>query len=290
MQGSTPSLSKEGYAMAPTQAAPGFPHRNGFARHADLDEASLRSLLNQCLQENKALTGTAKLGWSRQWEYPYVLANLPKDGVGLNILDAGSGFRFFTLLLAKRGFAVHACDLDASVRAKIHKAASRRGLSIEFAKQDLSCMGYPNDLFDFVVCVSVLEHTPDPEAVVKDTWRVLKPGGHLLVTLDVSVDGDRNIRVSSLRALLEVMERYFVCVHPFHDKWLLDETILAASKDVLKTECFRHTAPEQLPWRTVSKTSLRNLLRGKFGRPFFNLAVIGLALRKRTQSQFAETE
>jgi len=51
---------------------------------------------------------------------------------------------------------------------------------------------------------------------------------------------------------------------------------------VLRTDWFRRHRPELLPWRFISRASLKNLLRGKLGRPFFDLAVVGLVLRKRS--------
>lgn len=36
-----------------------------------------------------------------------------------------------------------------------------------------------NNYFDSAICNAVLEHVPDPVAVVKELYRVIKPGGHL---------------------------------------------------------------------------------------------------------------
>ena len=37
---------------------------------------------------------------------------------------------------------------------------------------------------------------------------------------------------------------------------------------------------QALPWRFLSRAGLRNLLRGRVGRQFFDLAVVGLVLRR----------
>jgi len=92
-----------------------FPGRNGFARRRDLDHPVLRQYLDECLEENRRFCGESALGWSRQWEYPYLLAHLPDPKREFRILDAGSGWRFFAPALARKGFDVTACDVDRSL-------------------------------------------------------------------------------------------------------------------------------------------------------------------------------
>ena len=36
--------------------------------------------------------------------------------------------------------------------------------------------------FDTVLCTQVLEHVPEPMDVLRESWRVLRPGGHLVLT------------------------------------------------------------------------------------------------------------
>ncbi len=47
---------------------------------------------------------------------------------------------------------------------------------------DVLNMPFQNDEFDTVVCNQVLEHVPGPVKLIHETWRVLKPGGHLICT------------------------------------------------------------------------------------------------------------
>jgi SAM-dependent methyltransferase len=258
-----------------------FPHRSGFALRADLDDPRLVADLQTCLEENQAFSGRSRLDWSRQWEYPFVLGNLPGRGDGRRILDAGSGYRFFSPLLAKHGFEVDACDLDASIGPRYDEVAAEHDIAIEFTQQDLSKMTYPDDSFDHVCCVSVLEHSRDPGAIVREFRRVLKPEGSLLLTFDVSVRGDRDIPVAKAAELLGLLDEEFEPAQPFADAALLNEEALAASQEVLRTPWFRRHRPELLPWRIVSRATLRNLMRGRIGRPFFDLAVIGVVHVKR---------
>lgn len=258
----------------------GFPAVNGFALRADLERPELREELALCREASRAFSGSAQLGWSRQWEYPYALANLPADGRGLRLLDAGCGWRFFTPLLARRGFDVDACDLDGRIGARLAALARGEGLALRFSREDLSRLRYPDDAFDFACCISVLEHLRDPGRVVEELRRCLRPGGALILTFDVSVAGDRDVPVARAAALIEQLERRFAPRHAFRGRELLRADALAASSDVLRSAQFRRAQPELLPWRFVSRAGLRNLLRGRLGRPFFDLAVVGLVLEK----------
>jgi SAM-dependent methyltransferase len=259
---------------------PGFPHRNGFALRADLENPELRRLLHLCLQENEHFTGEARFDWSRQWEYPFVLGNLPVEGARRRVLDAGSGFRFFAPLLAARGFEVDACDLDASIGPKYDDIAAQHELLIEFTEQDLSKMTYPDESFDYISCISVLEHAKSPSEIAREFKRCLKVGGTLLLTFDVSVDGDRDIPVAAARELIAQLEEEFVLDPPFARPELLEAGALARADELLRTAWFRRHQPDALPWHFFSRAGLRNLLRGRIGRPFFDLAVVGLALRR----------
>ena len=259
-----------------------FAHRNGLARRADLEQDQLLELRGECMAVSRAVTGRSELGWSRQWEYPYVLANLPAVGRRRQVLDAGCGFGCFPFVLADRGFDVHACDRSARVGRRLQRVAARRGRSIRFSSEDLTRTRYPAGRFDDITCISVLEHTRDPVAVVRELGRILKPGGHLLLTFDVSVDGKRQIPVGRARQVIRAMDQSFESVHPFLDKELEQASGCSGTEVILKTEWFRRYAPEMLPWRRISRVGFRNMLHGRLGRPFFNVAVVGVILRKRT--------
>jgi SAM-dependent methyltransferase len=212
-----------------------------------------------------------------------VLANLPSDGIGRRILDAGSGYRFFAPLLARRGFDVDACDLDASIGPKYDEKAAQFDLAIDFSQQDLAKLTYADGRFDHICCISVLEHARDPVAIVREFHRCLKIDGTLLLTFDVSVRGDRDVPIAAARDLVALLEQEFVLDPPFAHPSLFDPEVLVESEEVLRTEWFRRYHPDLLPWRFVSRAGLKNLMRGRIGRPFFDLAVIGLVLRKVDQ-------
>jgi SAM-dependent methyltransferase len=47
---------------------------------------------------------------------------------------------------------------------------------------DAQCLGLASGVFDVVLCTEVLEHLPEPQRAIDEMFRVLKPGGVLLLT------------------------------------------------------------------------------------------------------------
>ncbi len=61
--------------------------------------------------------------------------------------------------------------------------------ALELTVQDATALAFGDETFDSCICVSVLEHVgPGKDsAALSEMWRVLKPGGSLHLTTDVSV-------------------------------------------------------------------------------------------------------
>lgn len=88
-------------------------------------------------------------------------------------LDIGAGAGALSRKLADGGWRVAACDLYPDA----------------FAAEGIECRGvdggrlpYPDAHFDIAVAVELLEHIEAHEALFAEVWRVLRPGGLLLIT------------------------------------------------------------------------------------------------------------
>jgi 2-polyprenyl-3-methyl-5-hydroxy-6-metoxy-1,4-benzoquinol methylase len=188
--------------------------------------------------------------WSRAWEYPFVVHwlrdHLRAAGEGARALDAGSGITFFPFLLAKEvpGLRVLCVDQDASLdplyQGVRHPAAQR----VAFLHNGLDDIAAPNEHFDAIYCVSVLEHTGNYPAILDEFRRLLKPGGRLVVTCDVSLDGRAEISVPKLATLLDALAERFTP---------LDADAFRAARapaaGVVDTAYVQRTRPLWLPWR-----------------------------------------
>ena len=94
-----------------------------------------------------------------------------------HVLDLGCGGGFMAEALARRGAIVTGIDPSAGAIAIATRHAAAGQLTISHMKasgEDLPCA---DSCFDHVVCVDVLEHVGDVDAVVSEIRRVLRPGG-----------------------------------------------------------------------------------------------------------------
>ena len=114
--------------------------------------------------------------WSRKFEYPWIYTK-GKFRRGEWVLDAGGGSAPFQYFLRLTECQVINVDLEKE-GAQADKVAYVQG--------DLKSLPFIDNIFDKVVCCSVLEHIVEPEKVVHELWRVLKPGGILVGSFDVA--------------------------------------------------------------------------------------------------------
>lgn len=125
--------------------------------------------------------------WSRKYEYPWFIIRgdfQPDQWV----LDVGGGDSILQYRMAQLSKAVTNLDItsyhwDRIKERDFHKS---HGNNIDFVQGDARDMPFRDSLFPRVVCASVIEHIEDPEKVVKEMWRVLAPGGRLLVSMDIA--------------------------------------------------------------------------------------------------------
>jgi len=105
----------------------------------------------------------------------------PRDLRGERILEAGSGMGRFTEVLARTGAEVHTFDYSAAVDANRGNVGAVDHVS--FAQADIFSPPYEHGSFDKVLCLGVIQHTPDPERAFKSLCRFLKPGGSIVVDI-----------------------------------------------------------------------------------------------------------
>jgi len=127
---------------------------------------------------------------SRRWTEE-IGARLPQDGV-LDILDVGTGTGYFAILLARLGHRVTGIDITPSMLAEAEATARRFGASIRFERRDAQDTGFAGGGFDAIVCRNLVWTLPDPAQAYREWFRLLRPGGTLLVFDANYADNVRN--------------------------------------------------------------------------------------------------
>jgi 2-polyprenyl-3-methyl-5-hydroxy-6-metoxy-1,4-benzoquinol methylase len=98
---------------------------------------------------------------------------------GKTVLEAGCGAGRFTEILLSAGARVFAADLSVDVEANY---ANCRTFTDYFVCQaDIRRLPVLLASFDVVICLGVVQHTPEPEATIAALASYLKPGGLLAI-------------------------------------------------------------------------------------------------------------
>ena len=99
------------------------------------------------------------------------------------VLDVGCGAGLLSEALAKSGAQVTAIDLapDLIKVAKLHRLESRVEVDYRLQSAEALAAEAPAS-FDAVTCMEMLEHVPDPGAILAACAALLKPGGRLVVS------------------------------------------------------------------------------------------------------------
>jgi SAM-dependent methyltransferase len=98
---------------------------------------------------------------------------------GKLLLEAGSGAGRFTEVLLKHGAILHSFDFSTAVEANaLNNGASER---LTLVQGDIRHIPFERGRYDYVVCLGVLQHTPNPEESIRSLWQMVKPGGRLVI-------------------------------------------------------------------------------------------------------------
>ena len=121
---------------------------------------------------------------------------------GLKVLDVGSGNGYVLMHYALNGAEAYGVDLTPRAVDLCRKRFLQASLPGTFTEIDGDHLPYPDATFDIVCAMGVLHHVGDPQPMVDEIYRTLKPGGRLIVML-YHRNSWKNLVLLRLRRLLD---------------------------------------------------------------------------------------
>ena len=137
---------------------------------------------------------------------------------GMRIVDAGCGAGRNLVYLLRAGYEVYAADANPQAIAAVRRMAANLAPALppeNFRAEGIETMSFPDAFADVAISSAVLHFAGGDEqflAMLRGTWRVLKPGGLLFCRLASSIGmAGRMQRIEGRRFLLpDGSTRYLV--------------------------------------------------------------------------------
>jgi arsenite methyltransferase len=166
---------------------------------------------------------------------------------GETVLDLGSGGGIDVLLSAKRvgpTGMVYGLDMTDDMLALARENQRKAGATnVDFLKGTIEAIPLPDNSVDVIISNCVINLSSDKDAVVREAFRVLKPGGRFAAS-DIVVRGDVPIEVR------RSMELWVGCI----------AGALEESEYVAKLRAAGFSQVDVEPWRVYSVADARSFL------------------------------
>jgi len=109
---------------------------------------------------------------------------------GGSVLEIATGPGYFCTELAKLGnYKITGLDISNDLVKIARTNAQQAGIKVDFLQGNASNIQFPDASFDFIFCSWAIKNFMEPQKVLNEMHRVLKPGGTALI-IDLNHDAD----------------------------------------------------------------------------------------------------
>jgi len=124
----------------------------------------------------------------KNWDLAQISKLLSPMDKNIKILDMGCGGSQALQFCYKKGYRnCIGIDLNISIIDRLRQflyVFIDRLFPYHLKRMDIMHTSFPNEFFDFIICLSVIEHGVDVEKMLKESSRLLKSKGILFISTD----------------------------------------------------------------------------------------------------------
>ena len=130
-----------------------------------------------------------KLSYEKKREFRYSLQDYMNDVFRFNdfkgkmVLEIGCGAGIDSAEFARNGASVISTDLTRTSTELTRDLLTEIGMPSNVVESNALSLPFKNDIFDCVYSFGVLHHFPGIESALAEIYRILKPGGKVMVML-----------------------------------------------------------------------------------------------------------
>jgi len=159
--------------------------------------------------KNVELALKLSLGSPMLIEVPYIL-ELIGDVRGKNVLDAGCGGGFYSLLLSEKGAKVLGIDGGEEMIRIAKENASREMLDTKFLVGDVTDLRIEDGVFDLVLSTLVLMDVKELDKAVSELVRATRNGGDIVISVQHPILTAGDWERESGQRLFRKLDNYFM--------------------------------------------------------------------------------
>ena len=140
-------------------------------------------------------------------------------------LGCGAGVILSDVLMRRPMWTGHGLDISQTAVDYARRLAQHKGVAgrADFCTGNISSLPYRDASLNLVIASEVIEHTPDPESVLREIARVLRPTGRLILTMPMESHTPAHIQSLSRAEDLHLLcEKAGLSIQRAEPHWHLD--------------------------------------------------------------------